>query len=158
MSRRAAVRSSRASHHHRYTPRLEDTDRMHGLDDMRERVGRLESDVAELGVKLGGAVADISSMRASQDGIGAKIDTLITSVAEIKAQYREPIDVMEILGQTLNVALKGVGLLSAVVAGIAFLISHYTTQDKIKEAAYIPPPSSAFVTIDGKRYKVTQPQ
>ena len=117
---------------------------MDGMEDMRQRVARLESEMSELSIKVGGAVADLSSMRHAQDGIGVKIDTLISSVSDLKARpIHEPVDVIDITGKIISTLYKGAGLIAACVAALFFLFTSW--QDHQGAQMYSPAKSVASV-------------
>lgn len=127
---------------------------MDGMEDMRQRVARLETEMSDLSSKVGGAVADIASMRSAQDGIGNKIDTLISSVAELKARpIHEPADIIDVTSKVISTLYKGAGLIAASVAALFFLFQSWQAQTKTQTASAEP---SAYVVIQGKRYQVSR--
>lgn len=127
---------------------------MDGMEDMRQRVARLETEMSELSIKVGGAVADIASMRSAQDGIGNKIDTLISSVAELKARpIHEPVDIIDVTSKVIGTLYKGAGLIAAGVAALFFFFQAWQAQDRIHTASA---DKSAYVVIQGKKYPISR--
>ena len=126
---------------------------MDGMEDMRQRVARLETEMSDLSSKVGGAVADIASMRSAQDGIGNKIDMLISSVADLRARpVHEPIDIIEVTSKVIGTLYKGAGLIAAGVTVLFFLFNSW--QHERMQTANAEP--SAYVVIQGKKYPVNR--
>lgn len=130
-----------------------------GVMELQKRVDRMEREISEMNVKITGAVTTLDNMRAVQDGITPKIDTLITAVAEMRARPAPP-DMLAVAAAGFNMVAKGVVIFSAVVGGILYLIRTTPHEPEARPSLSSTSAQSpgGYVEINGKRYRITQPQ
>ena len=126
------------------------------MDDIWRRVSAVESRVAELGLQITGAVHDITSMRDGQVDMSMKLDRLLASVTTMEAH--KPVDIFARVSQIIGMMSTAIGIFSAVVIGVIYLIQHDTGRQQEARVSFQEQqksqPQTRHIIVDGKKYEL----